>query len=164
MEPKKEAKNDSFTDLTLPEVKGRQSFFVYAKIIFLPTAIYLAALLGYFGYIDFQIGLHTVVMMGIIWVISLIFAKNSAELACCYFEQSGADFKRNLKEYIIKHLLVIGKDTKSNAGFDEFVAYYTRNLRNENFASVGAGIFPMLGILGTFISIAVSTSLFTVFF
>ena len=50
MEPKKEAKNDSFTDLTLPEVKGRQSFFVYAKIIFLPTAIYLAALLGYFGY------------------------------------------------------------------------------------------------------------------
>ena len=156
MESKKEARNDNFTDLALPEVKGRQSFFVYTKIIFLPTAIYLVALLGFLGYIDFQIGLHTVIMMGIIWVISLIFAKNSAELACCYFEQSGADFKRNLKEYIIKHLLVIGKDTKSNAGFDEFVAYYTRNLRNENFASVGAGIFPMLGILGTFISIAVS--------
>lgn len=156
MESKKEARNDNFTDLALPEVKSRQSFFVYAKIVFLPTAIYLVTLLGYFGYINFQIGLHTVVMMGVIWAISLVFAKNSAELACCYFEQSGADFKRNLKEYIIKHLLVIGKDTKSNAGFDEFVAYYTRNLRNENFASVGAGIFPMLGILGTFISIAVS--------
>jgi hypothetical protein len=29
-------------------------------------------------------------------------------------------------------------------------------LRNENFASVAAGIFPTLGILGTFISIAIS--------
>ena len=55
MEPKKEAKNDSFTDLTLPEVKGRQSFFVYAKIIFFATAIYLAESIGYFGYIYFKI-------------------------------------------------------------------------------------------------------------
>ena len=69
MESKKEARNDNFTDLALPEVKSRQSFFVYAKIVFLPTAIYLVALLGYFGYINFQIGLHTVVMMGVIWAI-----------------------------------------------------------------------------------------------
>ena len=149
-------KNDAFAELALPEAQKRKSALVYLKIVFLPIMIYIAVLLGYFEVIRFEVGLHTVVMMGIILFIALIFAKNSAELAYCHFEQSGADFKKNLKEYIIKHLLVIGKDTKSNASFDDFVAYYTRNLRNENFASVGAGIFPMLGILGTFISIALS--------
>lgn len=149
-------KNSNFADLAIPEVKSRKSYLVYLKIVFVPVVIYAVALLGYFKKIDFEIGLHTIMMMGIILFVALIFAKNSAELACCYFEQSRADFKRSLKEYIIKHLLIIGKDTKSNASFDDFVAYYTRNLRNENFASVGAGIFPMLGILGTFISIAIS--------
>ncbi|MFL1706444.1 MotA/TolQ/ExbB proton channel family protein [Campylobacter sp. CCUG 57310] len=151
-----DVKNNAFADLAIPETKGRRASFVYLKIVFVPVLIYVVALLGYFKKINFDIGLHTVIMMGVILVVALIFAKHSAELACCYFEQSGADFKRSLKEYIIKHLLVIGKDTKSNASFDDFVAYYTRNLRNENFASVGAGIFPMLGILGTFISIAIS--------
>ncbi|WP_169974913.1 MULTISPECIES: MotA/TolQ/ExbB proton channel family protein [unclassified Campylobacter] len=149
-------KNDTLAELALPEAQNRKSALVYLKIVFLPIAIYVIVLLGYFKVIDFKVGLHTVIMMGIILFIALIFAKNSAELAYCHFEQSGADFKRNLKEYIIKHLLVIGKDTKSNASFDDFVEYYTRNLRNENFASVGAGIFPMFGILGTFISIALS--------
>ena len=150
-------RSDAFSELVLPEVKSRQGALVYAKIIALPVLIYVAVVAGYFGYIDgFEVGLHTVVLMGAILLVALVFARNSAELAYCYFEQSGSDFKRSLKEYIIAHLLVIGKDTKSNASFDDFVVYYTRNLRNENFASVGAGVFPMLGILGTFISIAIS--------
>ena len=150
-------RSDAFSELVLPEVKSRQGALVYAKIIALPVLIYVAVVAGYFGYIDgFEVGLHTVVLMGAILLVALVFARNSAELAYCYFEQSGSDFKRSLKEYIISHLLVIGKDTKSNASFDDFVAYYTRNLRNENFASVGTGVFPMLGILGTFISIAIS--------
>ena len=33
---------------------------------------------------------------------------------------------------------------------------YTSNLRNTNFSSIASGIFPTLGILGTFISIAFS--------
>ena len=150
-------RSDAFSELVLPEVKSRQGALVYAKIIALPVLIYVAVVAGYFGYIDeFEVGLHTVVLMGAILLVALVFARNSAELAYCYFEQSGSDFKRSLKEYIIAHLLVIGKDIKSNASFDDFVAYYTRNLRNEHFASVGTGIFPMLGILGTFISIAIS--------
>ncbi|MGP1484708.1 MAG: MotA/TolQ/ExbB proton channel family protein [Campylobacter sp.] len=155
-------RNDAFSELILPEVQSRQGALVYAKIIALPVFIYLVVLAGYFGYIDgFEIGLHTVVLMGAILLVALVFGRNSAELAYCYFEQSGSDFKRSLKEYIINHLLVIGKETKSNAGFDDFVAHYTRNLRNENFASVGAGVFPMLGILGTFVSIAISMPSFS---
>ena len=116
-------RSDAFSELVLPEVKSRQGALVYAKIIALPVLIYVAVVAGYFGYIDgFEVGLHTVVLMGAILLVALVFARNSAELAYCYFEQSGSDFKRSLKEYIIAHLLVIGKDTKSNASFDDFVA------------------------------------------
>ena len=155
-------RNDAFSELVLPEMQSRREILVYAKIVALPVLIYVTILAGYFGYIKgFELGLHTVILMGVILLVALIFARNSAELAYCYFEQSGSEFKRSLKEYIIDHLLVIGKETKSNASFDDFVAYYSRNLRNENFASVGAGIFPMLGILGTFISIAISMPTFS---
>ncbi|WP_415832694.1 MotA/TolQ/ExbB proton channel family protein, partial [Arcobacter suis] len=37
-----------------------------------------------------------------------------------------------------------------------FLKDYTSNLRNTNFSSIASGIFPTLGILGTFISIALS--------
>ncbi len=54
------------------------------------------------------------------------------------------------------NLLTIGELTKANASFDNFVKEFSQRLRNENFSSVAAGIFPTLGILGTFISIALS--------
>ncbi len=56
----------------------------------------------------------------------------------------------------MRHFLAIGKDTKSNANFDDFAYTYIKGARNENFASIGSAIFPMMGILGTFISIAFS--------
>ena len=95
-------------------------------------------------------------MMGVILFIAMLFARHSAELGCCLFEQRKDEFKRDLKSYIMKSLLIIGKDQKSNGSFDEFVKRYSNDVRNDNYASVGAGIFPMLGILGTFLSIAIS--------
>ena len=64
--------------------------------------------------------------------------------------------KEELKTYINSNQLTIGETSKANATFDAFMRKFSSSLRNENFSSVAAGIFPTLGILGTFISIAIS--------
>ncbi|ASM36595.1 MotA/TolQ/ExbB proton channel family protein [Campylobacter sputorum] len=149
-------KNDAFSELNLSEIQASQTRLVYFKIIVLPTIFYIVFLLGYFKYINFEVGLHTVIMMGVIYIVSLIFARHSAELGCSIFEHQLDEFKKDLRKYIIKNLLTIAGEKRSNAGFDEFVENHSRHARNEHFASVGAVVFPMLGILGTFISIAIS--------
>lgn len=154
-------RGDVFSELNLPESESRQCILVYAKIIALPLLVYLVFLLGYFGKIDFKVETHSIVLMGIIFLISLVFARHSAEFGCCVFEQGKNEFKASLKRYIIKHLLPIGREVKSNASFREFVADYAKDMRNDNYASVAAGIFPTLGILGTFISIAYSMPSFS---
>ncbi len=61
-----------------------------------------------------------------------------------------------------KNLLSIAGIEKANASLDDFLSEISKTLRNENFSSVAAGVFPTLGILGTFISIAVSMPDFSV--
>ncbi|MBZ7970102.1 MotA/TolQ/ExbB proton channel family protein [Campylobacter molothri] len=151
-----EVKSDEIAELILPESKERKGYFVYLKIIFIPALLYFLILLGYFRVINFEVELHTVIMTGIIFFVALIFARHNSEYAYSIFEQQKDEFKQALKRYIMKHFLAIGKDTKSNANFDDFAYSYIKETRNENFASIGSAIFPMMGILGTFISIAIS--------
>ncbi|EOW2579431.1 MotA/TolQ/ExbB proton channel family protein [Campylobacter upsaliensis] len=151
-----ELKPQEFSELVLPESKEKKGYLIYLKIIFIPTLLYTFVVLGYLKQINFQVEIHTLVMTGIIYLSALIFARHSAEYAYNIFEQQKDEFKQALKRYIMKHFLTIGKDTKSNANFDDFANAYIKGARNENFAAVGATIFPMMGILGTFISIALS--------
>ncbi|MCD8213147.1 MAG: MotA/TolQ/ExbB proton channel family protein, partial [Campylobacter sp.] len=152
---------NDFSDLALPKTQAGRSVFVFFKIIFFPFAIYVLALLSYLGFIDFQMKLHTVVMMSIILFTAILFTRHSAELAYSLFVSRIDDFKASLKEFIVSHLLEISGVKKSNAKFDEFLEIYTRDFRNDNLASIGAAVFPMLGILGTFISIAISMPSFS---
>ncbi|MFW3398463.1 hypothetical protein ACN9K5_10890, partial [Aliarcobacter butzleri] len=46
--------------------------------------------------------------------------------------------------------------TKANGSVDAFLQDYTSNIRNTNLSTIARGIFPTLGNLGTFISIALS--------
>ncbi|HEF6094782.1 TPA: MotA/TolQ/ExbB proton channel family protein, partial [Campylobacter jejuni] len=149
-------KSDEISELVLPEGKDARGSLVYFKIIFIPAFLYILILLGYFNVIDFKVELHTVIMTGVIFFTALIFARHSAEYAYSIFEQQKDEFKQALKRHIMRHFLAIGKDTKSNANFDDFAYVYIKGARNENFASIGSAIFPMMGILGTFISIAFS--------
>lgn len=150
-------RNDNFTNLVLPESSGSSGgIFAYICLALFPVGIYSLALLSYFEVLQFGVHLHTVLMMGFICFISLIFARHNAFFAANMFDSSKEEFKLKLKQYIIKHFLTIGKETKSNASFDEFAKGFLTNLRNEQYSSIAAAIFPMLGILGTFISIALS--------
>lgn len=130
-----------------------------SKILILlsvPLLLFVALFVSYMGVFDFRVELHSVIMIGAIFIIYLFFLRHNGFYASCKFKQELNNYKAALKEYISKHVLVIGSVKKANAPYSQFAKDYTASLRNENFASVAAGIFPTLGILGTFISIAIS--------
>ena len=83
-------------------------------------------------------------------------ARQNAEYGCRAFENKIDNFKIKLKSFIMSHLLIIANKKKSSVSFENFADFYSNNLRNENYSSVATMIFPMFGILGTFISIAIS--------
>jgi len=143
-------------NLATLEDKQKNCFLVYLKIIALPTLAYLYFVLGFLGVFSFKVGSHSLVLIGLIYLVSLIFAKHNGEFGACYFRRYANEFKHELNEYIQKNLMRIGEDVKSNASFDNFIDEYAKRIRNDNYASVGASLFPTMGILGTFISIALT--------
>lgn len=151
-----ESKNEITDEFSLLKESKRSLFGVYIKIVFIPVLVFLIFLSGYLNYISLKVESHSIIMLGFLLFIALIFARHNAEYGCCLFESRSAIFKDELKKYIMSHLMVVGNRKKSNAPFESFSDSFTNNLRNENYASVAAGVFPMLGILGTFISIAIS--------
>ena len=82
--------------------------------------------------------------------------KHNAHYASCKFNKRHEEMSLALKWYIKNNRLRIGEVSKANAPFDAFMQDFSSSLRNDNFASVAAAVFPTLGILGTFISIALS--------
>jgi len=147
------------SDITFFDLSQDQQSSCFLKILyllFIPLVIFLAIIAGYFHIIPFRVEIHSLFLIGIIFVLYLFFLKHNAFYASCKFKNELSLFKEELKNYIQKNELHIGGKEKANAPFDSFTKEYTSKLRDENFASVAAGIFPTLGILGTFISIAIS--------
>ena len=135
------------------------NFFV---ILSIPIIIFLSTLLAYFGLIPLKIEIHTLIMIGFIFFIFIFFIKHNANYAACSFRNSFYDIGSQLQEYLNKNLLQIGETKKSLSSIDAFLESYASNLRNDNFSSIATTVFPMLGILGTFISIAMSMPDFSV--
>ncbi len=146
--------NNSF--ITNPDNENSSCFIKVIYLLLAPLGIYLFAIAGYTNVIPFKVEIHSIILMGIIFIVYLFLLKHNAYYASCKFTQSLSDFKHALELYIRKNTLVIANTSKANASYKDFAKEYTSELRNENFASIAAGIFPTLGILGTFISIAIS--------
>ncbi len=139
------------------DTKRKRSCFGWILYLFLvPFLILLGSIGAYLGYLSLEMELHSVVMIGIIFVIYLFFMKHNAYYAACKFKRRQGKLGVALEKYIDKNLLEIGGVHKANAPFDAFIKNFSDSLRNDNFASVAASIFPTLGILGTFISIALT--------
>jgi hypothetical protein len=138
------------------ETKPTNCFIKVLYLLFMPLAIFMIIVAGFMDWIPFRVEIHSIIMIGTIFIIYLFFLKHNAFYASCKFMQDITNFKEELSDYIEKNYLVISQTKKANASYDDFVREYTSDLRNENFSSVAAGIFPTLGILGTFISIAIS--------
>lgn len=125
-------------------------------LLTVPFGLFMVVVLCYLGYFPLKMELHSVLLIGFIFLVFLFFTKNSAYFVSCKFKTQYYELQYDLKEYINKNLLTIGDTTKANGSVDDFLQDYTSNLRNTNFSSIASGIFPTLGILGTFISIAFS--------
>ena len=151
-----QAFDEDDVDIVLAK-KGKKSCFMrYLALLWLPLLIFLGVIAGYKGVIPFKVEIHSVVMIGAIFFIYFFFIKHNATYATCKFDQQYEEMRIALKWYIKNNILVIDGISKSNAPYDSFMKEYTAGIRNDNFASVAAAVFPTLGILGTFISIALS--------
>ena len=134
----------------------------YTILLSLPVALFLFALLGYFHIINFNIKFHSVIMIAVIFLIFVAFSRHNAYYATCKLRKNFSEVTQQLLEYINKNRLKIAGIEKANASLDEFMANYAKTLRNEHFSSIAPGLFPTLGILGTFISIAISMPDFSI--
>lgn len=126
------------------------------SLFFIPFLVFILVILAYFHIVPLRMEFHSVLLIGIIFFIYLFFIPHNAYFAQCMFKKRYQSLKSELKTYINKNPLTIEGTIKANGSVDDFLKEFTRSLRNDNFSSVAAGVFPTLGILGTFISIAIS--------
>ncbi|WNL16626.1 MotA/TolQ/ExbB proton channel family protein [Arcobacter cryaerophilus gv. pseudocryaerophilus] len=130
-------------------------------LLTVPTLLFILVILCYFGVLPLKVEIHSVILIGAIYFIYLFFIRHNAYFVACKFRTLYSDLQIALLDYINSNLLTIAQTSKANGSVDDFLQDYTSNLRNSNFSSIASGIFPTLGILGTFISIALSMPDFT---
>ena len=148
--------------LTQEQKIGCFSFISYMFILSLPLAIFGVVVASYFGYLPFKMEIHTVITIGVIFFIFLLFVPHNAYYTSCKIKNHFSDMEEDLKDSIRKTLLKIDGKKKSTLKIELFFEKYFSGFRNDNFASVATTVFPMLGILGTFVSIAISMPDFSV--
>ena len=147
---------DDLVDFHIQNQKSTSCFPRLLWLVSIPLLLVAGAIGAYLHFIPLKMEMHSVVMIGMIFVIYLFFMKHNAYYAVCKFKRKQSSLQQALEKYIDKNLLEIGGVHKANAPFDQFIKNFTTSLRNDNFASVAAGFFPTLGILGTFVSIALT--------
>ena len=130
-------------------------------LLTIPTLLFVLVILCYFAVLPLKVEIHSVILIGAIYFIYLFFIRHNAYFVACKFRTLYEDLQIALLDYINSNLLTIAQTSKANGSVDDFLQDYTSNLRNSNFSSIASGIFPTLGILGTFISIALSMPDFT---
>ena len=148
--------DDDFIDLNSRFYTTCKPISIIFTLLTVPTLLYAIVVLCYLGVLPLKVEIHSVILIGFIYLIYLFFVRHNAYYISCKFKTQYQELFYNLKNYINDNLLTIGDTTKANGSTDSFLQDYTSNIRNTNFSSIASGIFPTLGILGTFISIAIS--------
>jgi len=146
----------------LPTEESSNCFPNFLVILSLPFLLFCAAIGAYLGYIPLKVEAHTLVILGFIFFVFIFFIRHNANYAACGFRNQFYDIGEKLQEYLNQNLLSINNQKKSLSNIDEFLQKYIDGFRNDNFSSIATTVFPMLGILGTFISIAISMPDFSV--
>lgn len=128
----------------------------FVVIALLPLLFFLTMLTGYLGFIPLNIPIYTLVYIGFIFFIFLLFIKHNANFAACKIRGTQLSMEIALKTELAETALTLNQERKSILNIDDFLNRYYIDIRNDNFVSVASSIFPMLGILGTFIAMAIS--------
>ncbi len=141
---------------------GGSCIGIFFLIFLVPFAVVLILALGYVNVLPFKVGLHTLVTIGIIFFIFIFFIRHNASYAACKISNNFSIMEDRLQEALKANALTILGRAKSTLTVRDFLDDYFRGVRDDNFAKVASSIFPMLGILGTFVAIALSMPDFTV--
>jgi hypothetical protein len=141
------------------QTKCPANFIVISAI---PILFFVFVALGYIGLIPLSISLHTLSVLGFILFVFLLFISHNANYSICKMRASRNILESELREKIATTSLTLSNKTKSILDLDTFLNTYYLDIRNNNFVSVASSIFPMLGILGTFVAIAISMPNFSV--
>ncbi len=131
-------------------------------ILLIPFLFLLGLVLAYMGIFSLKVETHTLVIVAFIFVTFVLFVKHNANYAVCHIKSSFSGMETDLHSALRENALTIMGKTKSTLHVKDFIADYYQDIRNDNFARVAPSVFPMLGILGTFIAIAMSIPDFTV--
>ena len=146
----------------LPNVEKKGCMGNFIVIFSIPFLLFLALVISYFGYLSLKVELHTLLILGFIFFIFIFFIKHNANYTACKFRNSFYELEDRLKVFLRNSELEIEGKVKSLSNIDDFLEDEISQLRNDNFSTIAATIFPMLGILGTFIAIAMSMPNFSV--
>jgi MotA/TolQ/ExbB proton channel family len=131
-------------------------------ILLIPFLFLAGLFLAYFGIFPINVEAHTLGIVAFIFVVFVFFVKHNANYAVCHMKGSFIQMEEELQSALRENALTIMGKTKSTLYVNDFIAEYYQDIRNDNFARVAPSVFPMLGILGTFIAIALSMPDFTV--
>jgi len=131
-------------------------------ILLVPFLFLLGLILSYLGIFSLKVEAHTLGIVTFIFVVFAFFVKHNANYAVCHMKGSFVQMEEDLHTALRENALTIMGKTKSTLHVKDFIAEYYQDIRNDNFARVAPSVFPMLGILGTFIAIALSMPDFTV--
>ncbi len=134
----------------------------FIVISMIPTLFFIAIVLGYIGVIPLNVPLSSVFIVGFILLTFLMFAKHNANYSICKMRSSYSKMEEDLRNKLDANSLIINNERKSILDINEFLNHYYTDVRNNNFVAVAASIFPMLGILGTFLAISISMPNFSV--
>ena len=134
----------------------------WLAILLVPFLFLLGLILAYLGLFSLNVEVHTLGIVAFIFIVFVFFVKHNANYAVCQMKSTFSQMEDELHTALYDNSLTIMGQTKSTLYVKDFISEYYRELRNDNFARVASSVFPMLGILGTFIAIALSMPDFSV--
>lgn len=128
----------------------------FIVISFLPLVFLVGLVIAFLGYFSLKVDMHTLAIVGFIFITFVTFVKHNANYAVCYMRGSFIKMEQELQDALRNNALTILGNTKSTLHVQDFISEYYKTIRSDNFARVAPSVFPMLGILGTFVAIALS--------
>ena len=131
-------------------------FINYLILTFFGTLFFASILLGYFHFLPIKVSLHSLIIIGSIYLVFLFFIRHNANYVICKIRKEYVNLQKKLQQHIKDNSLTILDETKSTINISDFFQNYYKTFRNDNYASIASSLFPMLGILGTFTAIAIS--------
>ncbi len=119
-------------------------------------------ILSKFGLAPLNSQWHTVIIVLLIYLIFVPFVFHNAFYITCKAKKNLKDLQEDIDIYLVAHQWEFEGKHKAVGSVEPLFENFEQRLRNDHFAGVAAGVFPTLGILGAFVSIAISMPDFSV--